>query len=82
MAFDIKYSNRVSSGANTDVPSMYVYAEDVILATITASAYFNNWKSLKIGDLLYIQGSDGQNFYKVTAVSPDVTVAAVTAVAT
>jgi len=48
------------------------------MATISASGYFNNVKSLmNIGDIVIANASDSTAFRKITAVAPAVTVAAI-----
>ncbi len=61
---------------NTSSPRVFSYisATDA-LATIIASAYFNAVVAhFQISDLIYVVGTDGAAFYKVTAITPDVTV--------
>ncbi len=78
MAFTLNNWDKLSAEGNTNVPRIYAYysASDAI-ATIVASAYFNNIDAaLTIGDQINIVGSDGAETVRVTAVSPNVTVAA------
>ena len=83
MAFDINYWSHISSTGNTRAPMMFSYVSSSdALATITASAYFNdlvpdltNGKgAIKVDDLIYIVGSDDDMIARVTAVTTNVTV--------
>ena len=77
MAFDRKFmANMGVSMTSGFVPTpwAYVSATDT-LTTIKAANYFNDFKDqLTINDNLYIVGTDGAQYVKVTAVSPNVTV--------
>lgn len=76
MAYDVEKLNMVSSGKNTAGGTIWSYVQtDDTLATITASAYFND-ASIKvaINDLMFIVGSDNKDLFVVTALSPNVTV--------
>ena len=57
--------------------TLWHYAEDVAIATISASGYFNNVGTLmNKGDIIIINGSDKTGLRKVTAAGATVTVAA------
>lgn len=79
MAFDLQGLNRTSSGANSDSVIFWAYASSTdTAATIVASGYFNSIATgLNVNEIIYVQGSDAAGFYKITAVSPNVTVTAV-----
>lgn len=56
--------------------TLWHYSDTVALATISASAYFNNVKSLmNVGDVIIVNASDNTGMRKVTATNPAVTVA-------
>lgn len=74
---------------------LHKYASDTdLIATITATGYFNNAVQapesnntnapvqLQVGDAILIEGTDATAFYSVTALTPDVTVTAIAAPAT
>jgi hypothetical protein len=89
MAFGIDYMGRVSSGANNQTQKVWIYngtatgADDTV-AQIAASGYFNNFMvnltlglgPLSIGDVIFVNGSDGSGMYQVDAITTNVTVAA------
>jgi hypothetical protein len=78
MAFDLKLWGVVSTTANTKAPAVFSYLNATDnAATIKTSAYFNSKAGdIKIGDLIYMYSSDAiSQILKVTAVSPNVTVA-------
>lgn len=90
MAFNINAYSRISGSANNDIitasdgtalgaPCVYSYISfNDTIATISAADYFNPLASvLNVGDLLYIVGSDANNFFTVATLSvqpPHVTV--------
>ena len=89
MAFGINYMGRVSSGANNDTQKVWIYngtstGSDDTVAEIAASAYFNNFMvnltlglgPLGVGDIIFVNGSDGSGMYQVTAITTNVTVSA------
>jgi len=81
MTFNNKNFAPISGGESEGVPKIwgYISATDAI-ATVAASAYFNDYATqLRIGDVIYIVATDEIWFYSVTAVTPNVTVAAITA---
>jgi len=84
MAFSIDNLARISSTANGTTPVFWSYISAVDnLATVKASAYFNNAMTdltngagrFKIGDVIYAKASDGYAFMIITAVTTNVTVA-------
>lgn len=89
MAFGINYMGRVSSSANNETQKVWIYngtatgANDTV-AEIAASAYFNDFMvnlvlglgPLSVGDVIFVNGSDGSGMYQVTAITTNVTVAA------
>lgn len=57
--------------------TLWHYAENVTMATITASGYFNDVKTLmNTGDIVIINASDNTSLKKVAVVSGNVTTAA------
>lgn len=78
-----------NSITNATGPAIHRYiSSDDTLATIVASAYFNNALplsnsysltnqagTLAVGDLIYVVGSDNNALIEVTAISPNVTTA-------
>jgi hypothetical protein len=86
MAYDGQYLNTVSSGKNSLAPTVWEYiSSGDTLATIVASAYFNNAQDgvggagrLRINDFMLIKGSDAASLYYVTAVTPNVTMSSAT----
>lgn len=78
MSFNLNQWDKLSAEGNTNVPRIYSYYSGTdAIATIVASAYFNNVADhLTIGDTIIMVGSDGSEMARVTAVSPNVTVAA------
>lgn len=74
------------AGSNSDInggPSIYTYFSSTdSLATISGANYFATVVSdLKLHDLVYVSGSDGQGFYKIAALNysaKTITVSAVT----
>lgn len=78
MAFNLQGMNRVSSGANSNAPTLWAYGTSTDTgAQVGASAYFNDFStSFAIGHLLFVSASDGVGFYEVTAVTPNVTTSA------
>ena len=82
MAFSIERKTRITAGGNTKpasgtegANSLYAYTETTeTMANITASAYFNDWPQLAVGDAIYIVASDDVAWYYVTAITPNVTV--------
>lgn len=83
MAFSLSDFDKLGAAGNPNVREIYSYISTAdTLATISASAYFNDVANyLKIGDTIFLNGSDGVNNVDVTAVSPNVTVADATTVA-
>lgn len=77
MAFDEDNFALVSGGFGADAPQLFSYKSSAdSMATIEASAYFNNVANLlTINDMFVISGSDGYDIQRVSAVSPNVTVA-------
>ncbi len=83
MTFSIVNFDKLSSAANTVVRTLWAYTNvGDTLATIIAADYFLDiYYYLKVGDEIFVTGSDGYGTYVVTAVSAtSVTVAALTAV--
>lgn len=57
--------------------TLWHYAENVTMATITASGYFNDVKTLmNTGDIIIINASDNTSLKKVAVASGNVTTAA------
>lgn len=57
--------------------TLWHYAENVTMATITASGYFNDVKTLmNTGDIVIINASDNTSLKKVVVASGNVTTAA------
>lgn len=57
--------------------TLWHYAADETLTTLTASGYFNSVKTLmNTGDIVIINGSDNTSIKKITVSSTDVSVAA------
>jgi len=79
MAFVLQNLNRTSSGTNSKAPAFYSYSSSTDnAATIEADGYFSSFaSSLRVGDSLYINASDGPGFLVVTDVSPVVKTSAV-----
>jgi butyrate kinase len=93
MAFNIDYLQKVNSGANDSSSRIYVYnatanGGNETLSTIAASAYFNNMQQnltsgseagkLKVGDIMFLNGSDAAGMYQVSSVTTNVAVTAYT----
>lgn len=58
--------------------TMWHYAANEALASISANGYFNGIASLmNTGDIVIVNGGDTTGLRKVTATAPNVTVAAV-----
>jgi len=81
MSYDNDYWGAWSASGNTKAGNAYLYASSTdALATITASAYFNDQiLLLEVNDVIYIQGSDGVALATVTSVTTNVTVEVITA---
>jgi hypothetical protein len=69
MAFVLSNWNCISRATTAPKPVFYTYvSEDDALATISTSAYFNDVAFIvDTNDLIYIVGSDGSAFYRVTS---------------
>ena len=80
MAFNLNNWDKLSAAANLSVVNLWSYFSSTeSVATVSASGYFNNIAdALKINDQIFINASDGASDVVVTAVSPNVTVAAET----
>ena len=93
MAFAINYLQKVNSGANDYSSRIYVYnatanGGNETLATIAASGYFNSMQQnltsgseegkLKVGDIMFLNGSDAAGMYQVSSVTTNVAVTAYT----
>ena len=89
MAFDIKYMQKVSAGEASDGLNVWSYngtatGSNETQVTIAGSGYLNNFQSsvasatgpLKVGDSIFLNGNDTNAHVTVTAVTPNVTVAA------
>lgn len=78
MAFNLNNWDKLSAAANLSVVKLWSYFSSTeTVATISASAYFNSVADLlTVNDQIFINGSDGASDVVVTAVSPNVTVAA------
>lgn len=84
MSFILANFSRIDVNSQTDLPRLWQYysAADSI-ATISASAYFNDAASyVNINDLIFITGSDAQQINSVQAISPNVTTSAFAAAGT
>ncbi|GAG10042.1 unnamed protein product [marine sediment metagenome] len=86
MAFDITNFGRISSSKSTQIQTVYGYTSAADnLAAISVSAYFDDLIALatataiQVNDVFLITGTDGVTFRKITAISPNVTVAALDA---
>lgn len=78
MAFDRKFMANMGVSMTTGfVPTPWAYISSTdTLATIKTANYFDDFKDqLAINDNMYIVGTDGAQYIKITAVSPNVTVA-------
>lgn len=88
MAFNLDNMGRVSSGANDAALRVWIYnalatGANNTLAEVAASGYFNDMQvtlatadgPLQIGDVVYVNGSDGRVVLSVTAVTTAVTTA-------
>jgi hypothetical protein len=80
MAFNLENWSKVSSSANGKAPVVYGYNADTDnKAAVEVSGYFDSISGrLKLNDTIYIDASDDQEWYRVTAVSPNVTIEATT----
>lgn len=78
MAFSVLGINRTSAGANTKAPAfMSYYTATDTGAQVAAAGYFNDFvENLRVGTVIYVRASDGNGFYSISAVTPNVTVAA------
>lgn len=84
MAFEIENWGRISGSKSKLISTIYGYTSTTDdLATIVASAYFNDLIALntaiviQVGDVILITGTDGTGFRKITSITTNVTVAAV-----
>lgn len=77
MAFTLGNFDKLSQNGLTQIVTLWGYSTALdALAAVSASAYFNDVADrLKIGDVIFVKASDGNATYRVTAVSPNVTVA-------
>ncbi len=83
MTFSLVNFDKLSSAANTNVRTLWAYTNlSDALATIIAADYFLPIQySLRVGDEIFVYGSDGYGTYVVTAsTTTTVTVAALTSV--
>jgi len=84
MSFEIENFGRLSNSESSQIATIYSYSSSTDdLATVVASAYFNNLIKLasavrlKIGDLFVIQASDAECALRcVSSVTTNVTLAA------
>lgn len=78
MAFNKENFASFSNVANYGAVVGFSYRSSTdTLAEITASAYFNDFaQRFTAGDIMFLQGSDAEGMYKITAVTPNVTVGA------
>lgn len=76
MAFTLANWDCLSNTVNVNVVNAWTYHLSTdALATIKASAYFNDRINfLKVGDVIFIKGSDGREMLAVTSVTGNVTV--------
>jgi len=81
MSYDRNYFSRQTASGNTNGVTEYSYKGSAVpdaLAAITVPGYFNNESNVvKIKDVIYIDASDQQAYFYVTAVTPNVTIAGV-----
>jgi hypothetical protein len=79
MAFTTNTAALISSGFADGAPALLSFKSTTDdLATIKASAYFNEWIELLTVDFLfYIIGTDGADLVKVTSVTTNVTVSSI-----
>ena len=80
MAFSLKNFDKLSQEGLTIVPRIWGYRSATdSLATIKASAYFNNvLDRIAVADFIFINGSDGNGLVAVTSVTTNATVASIT----
>lgn len=89
MAFNLDYLARVNSSANDKSNKVWVYnatatGSDEAVATVAASAYFNDVMQnltdgvglFDLGDVLIVNGNDASGFYLVSAVTTNVALTA------
>jgi len=76
MSFLLNGWGHWASTGNRSTGNAYLYKSSTdTIATITTSAYFNDVISrLTVGDIIYVQGSDGKKIVEVTSVTTNVTV--------
>lgn len=74
MAFNRDFLGRVSSTANSNVPTTWTYTSADPMGLISYSNYFHLAKSLRVNDILNIKGGDGHTFYIVTQIDIPVTI--------
>lgn len=74
MAYDNKKVAWQSVGFAANVPRIIIYENtDDLIATIAASAYFNNLIDLlRLNDLVWCVGSDAPHLYYVSSVTTNV----------
>lgn len=83
MAFLYTNWQRWSASFDLENNTLWNYSDPLLTgATIAASGFFNSVNNnadspvLNINDLIYVEASDVNQFYQVTAISPNVTVSA------
>ncbi len=70
MAFSSSKLSRISGGASAaNGVTVYCYKDTATdnLATISGSGYFNSVSNIRVGDIIFVEGSDGRDVYAVTA---------------
>jgi len=70
MAFSSVKLSRISGGASAaNGVTVYCYKDTATdnLATISGSGYFNGVTNIRVGDIIFVEGSDGRDVYSVTA---------------
>lgn len=83
MAFNKQLLKSANAGGSIPLVKFFIYGTDAVddISTIIASGYFDSLVTsdypLRVNDLFYIQATDDQGFYKITAITPNVTVAAI-----
>lgn len=77
MAFNYKNFQKDSENVNSNAPFGWSYRTTDAIATVTASAYFNQKiKELNVGDRIYVHAADAYKFIVVASVTTNVTTVA------
>jgi hypothetical protein len=85
MAFDLTKLNRVSSGQNTKSFTIFSYLTTDTRATVEGTGYFNDANDgytgngrLMLGDLIIVERADAVAIYRITALTPNITLTQLT----